>query len=312
MNNSFLQQASVPLKLLFTLVITLGGFLIFSIISVIIAVPVFGINLMDIQGGMDDLLSGENLGLLKYLQMVQSIGLFIIPPFILAWFFSTNIKKYLYLEGAPNMLNIVLVIFLMWSAIPVINYLAHVNSLMQFPGGLKGIENWMIQKEEEAQFLTESFLTADTFQVYLVNLFMMAVLPAIGEELLFRGILQKLFTEWTKNAHLGIFIAAFLFSAIHIQFFGFIPRLVLGMLFGYMLIWTGNLWLPIVAHFINNATAVTYYYYAGSPASAEEIDNVGITPETRIFLIFSFLIMLYLSWLLYKRGKGVNEFLGGY
>jgi membrane protease YdiL (CAAX protease family) len=86
---------------------------------------------------------------------------------------------------------------------------------------------------------------------------MIAVLPAVGEELLFRGVIQKLFSKITRSHHWGIWISAILFSALHLQFYGFIPRLLLGAMFGYLLVWSGSLWLPILAHFINNAAAVT-------------------------------------------------------
>ena len=88
----------------------------------------------------------------------------------------------------------------------------------------------------------------------LINMVMIGVIPAIGEEFLFRGALQKIFSEWTKNKHLGIWISAILFSAMHLQFYGFIPRMLLGALFGYTLLWTGSLWIPIFGHFVNNGT----------------------------------------------------------
>ena len=99
----------------------------------------------------------------------------------------------------------------------------------------------MKNAEEEATKLREAFLNINSAFQFVIVFFMVAILPAIGEELLFRGVAQRLFSEWTKNVHWGIFISAFLFSALHMQFYGFVPRLLLGMMFSYMLEWSGSL-----------------------------------------------------------------------
>src|SRR5207344_1198984 len=93
-----------------------------------------------------------------------------------------------------------------------------------------------------------------------INLFIIAFLPALGEELFFRGMMQKLFSQLTKNNHLAIIITSIIFSAIHLQFYGFLPRMVLGIFLGYLLVWSGSLWLPILAHFVNNASAVLFTF----------------------------------------------------
>jgi hypothetical protein len=148
----------------------------------------------------------------------------------------------------------------MFFSIPIINHLVEINQNLSFPESLKSIEQWMSQKEENANQIMVEFLKADNISALLLNLFMIAVLPAVGEELLFRGVLQRLIGKWLKNKHVGIFLAAVLFSAMHLQFYGFLPRLALGILFGYLFLWSGTLWLPIMAHFINNATAVIAFY----------------------------------------------------
>ena len=89
----------------------------------------------------------------------------------------------------------------------------------------------------------------------------MAILPAIGEELLFRGVFQRLLTEWTRNIHWGIILAALLFSFFHFEFYGFLPRFLLGVFFGYLFVWTSSIWVPILAHFTNNFIIVVYSFY---------------------------------------------------
>ena len=104
----------------------------------------------------------------------------------------------------------------------------------------------------------------------------MAILPAVGEELLFRGLLQQKLFSCFKNIHISIWITAFLFSALHLQFFGFFPRFLLGALLGYMFYWSGSLWLPIIAHFTNNALALLMSFFISKNMISTDLDQIGI------------------------------------
>ena len=129
---------------------------------------------------------------------------------------------------------------------------------------------------------------------------MIAVLPAIGEEFLFRGVFMRLFIRWFKNNHAGVWMAAFIFSAIHMQFYGFIPRLLLGAAFGYLFIWTNNIWVPVAAHFVQNATSVVVALLAGKGIISVSADDFGQTDN--IFIIAaSTLLVAYLLYLVFKR-----------
>jgi membrane protease YdiL (CAAX protease family) len=115
--------------------------------------------------------------------------------------------------------------------------------------------------EETAGQLTEQFLHVDTYSGLVINILLMAVLPAVAEELSFRGVLMNLFpAKGDRVPHVAIWCTAILFSAVHMQFYGFLPRMLMGALFGYALVWTGNLWVPILMHFTNNAMAVLLYF----------------------------------------------------
>jgi membrane protease YdiL (CAAX protease family) len=109
--------------------------------------------------------------------------------------------------------------------------------------------------------LTNLFLDTRSTADFIENMAIMAVLPALGEELLFRGIFQRLFSDWARSIHWGIIITSLLFSFFHFEFYGFLPRFLLGILFGYLLIWTASIWIPMLAHFINNGIIVGYYFF---------------------------------------------------
>nr|WP_256471379.1 CPBP family intramembrane glutamic endopeptidase [Solitalea agri] len=126
----------------------------------------------------------------------------------------------------------------------------------------------------------------DNLNQLWLNLFMMAVLPAIGEELLFRGVAQRLFIDTFKNANAGIWVAAIVFSALHFQFYGFLPRMLLGVLFGYLFYWSGNIWLAVFAHFVNNATVVVFSYLFQHKIIEFNIDQTDSLPLTAYLVCF--------------------------
>ena len=309
MRNS-LSDAHPFSKVIFSLFIIFVSFIIFIIIGFLVAIPIFNINLLDIPDLLENLTNPDNLNFLKYLQTIQAIGLFIIPAFIIAYLFDKTSFTYLTFDKSINIKSLFLVLIIMLSALPAINFFAKLNSEMQFPDFLKGLETWMKEKETSAQLITEMFLKMDSTQSLFFNIFMIGILPAIGEELIFRGIFQRIFAEWTKNIHLGILIAAILFSGMHMQFYGFVPRLLLGLLFGYLFYWSGSIWVPIAGHFVNNTAAVVLYYFYAEEMS-EKIDSFGISKDTYIFLIISILIVSYMLWMFYMKHKKITGEISG-
>lgn len=136
------------------------------------------------------------------------------------------------------------------------------NMNLDFGAFSTSFEEWARAKEESLSELTRFITQFDNIGSLLAGLVVIAVLPAIGEEMVFRGILQRKLQQLTRKPHLAIWLAAFVFSAIHLQFYGFFPRMLLGALFGYIYYWSGNLWYPVAAHFLNNAfTLIMLYLY---------------------------------------------------
>jgi membrane protease YdiL (CAAX protease family) len=173
--------------------------------------------------------------------------------------------------------------------------------MLKLPEALSGIEEWMRKTEDSAELITNLFLNVNGVGALLINIFMIAVIPAVGEEFLFRGVLQKQFKLWFGNIHVAIFVAAFLFSAMHMQFFGFIPRLVLGLILGYLYYFSKNLWIPIIVHFFNNAIAVIIYYLNHNKIISSDIDKLGSNTEEYFLIIGSFIFTVILLLSIYKR-----------
>lgn len=246
----------------------------------------------------------EEISSLRIAQALQSFGIFIFTPLVLAFLWSDAPLQYLSLKTAPSAKLMFFTILLMISAIPVINLLGEWNSHLKLPESLSDLENLMRNMETKATEMTERMLQADSFTGLLLNLGLIAVLPAIGEELLFRGIIQNVLSR-RLGAHAAVWISALIFSAIHFQFFGFLPRLLLGALLGYLLVWSGSLWLPILAHFVNNGLAVLYFYLKDKTQMPVDLDNVGKS-ETIIFSLIS-IAAVFLLILLIRRNRLIPE-----
>lgn len=200
---------------------------------------------------------------LKWLQCVQTLSLFLLPALLCAWWWDDDHRPFHWLR-MDKMISwrvVGLAALVMVCAIPGINLLADLNNRIVLPECLSSLEQFFRQMEEEAALLTERFMQADNVWVMMINMGLMAVLPALAEEMSFRGVLQQLLGGRT---HVAIWLTAVIFSAIHMQFYGFIPRMLMGALFGYVFVWTGSLWVPIVMHFVNNGMAVVVYYILSS------------------------------------------------
>jgi membrane protease YdiL (CAAX protease family) len=287
-------------QLMFSMFVILVSFLAFMLISVVVAIPFLGVDSLKNLAVLNDMTNPETLTTLKYFQVVQSIGLFIVPPFILGWLFYGKTVEYLFLNKPFQSSSVFLVFVMMFFAAPFINLLGELNASMVFPEWLSGLESWMKNAEENAEMLTKAFLKVDSVGGLVFNLFMVALLPAVGEELLFRGVIQRIFTRWTRSYHWGIWIAAALFSALHMQFYGFVPRMLLGVLFGYLLAWSGSMWLPIIAHFLNNAIAVIGMFLIDKNIIKPEIEEIG-TASGSYYMAAISIVLVGIFLVLIKR-----------
>lgn len=294
-------------QLMFSIFVIISSFLAFLVISFVVAIPLFGVDSIMNLPLINDFNNPDSIRILKYFQVVQSIGVFIIPPFILGWLFNGDIAQYLSLNKNINFASVLLVLVLSFAASPFINLIGDLNENMRLPDWLSGLENWMKNTEEKAAELTEIFLKVETTGGLMFNIFMIAFLPAIGEELLFRGVIQRIFTNWTRNSHWGIWISAILFSALHMQFYGFIPRMFLGVLFGYLLVWSGSIWLPIVAHFINNGIAVIAMYMIDKGLLSSDIEDIGTTSDSYYMAAVSFLLIVVFMLMIKRQNKLTEE-----
>ena len=164
------------------------------------------------------------------------------------------------------------------------------------------IEQLAQPMEQQAEQMTYKMLEGSELSTLFLNLFLVALLPGICEEMVFRGVLQPLIAKSARNVHIGVWVSAFLFSAIHFQFYGFIPRLLLGVYFGYLVIHMGSLWPAILAHFLNNAAAVIGHYTANTGIT-ESVDQVESQTTEPLALITSVVFFSLFFWVVLQKSK---------
>jgi uncharacterized protein len=253
----FTQHARIPLKIFLALFLMFFIYLAITFTSIFLAVPIFRISWTDLNNILASGLTNADINLIKYFQLSQTLGLFLIPAVIMNFLFFDYEERFL----SPNQIHkpifiLLLVMISLIVSIPLISRLMEWNNSIHFPEFAVKFEALLKKMEEERNDLTERMLNGHRIKDLMYNIFLIAILPALGEEFIFRGILQQFLTRWFRNIHWAILITAIIFSAIHFQFYGFVPRLLLGFYFGYLFYWGKNIWVPVFAHFINNSIAV--------------------------------------------------------
>ncbi|MAX79126.1 MAG: hypothetical protein CL843_03005 [Crocinitomicaceae bacterium] len=306
--NSVLSTTSSPARLAYLLMFALVGAILFSLLGFVLIFFFQGMDVMNVFAPGRDLSDPGVSGSLKLFQILSSIGTFVFPALLAAVLFNnTSWTNYLSLKRVSDFRLVFVAVFAMLTALPVVNYLGWLNGQMNFPESLKFVEDWMREMEESNQNLIEQLLVMKTPIDFALNLFMIAIVPAVGEELLFRGVLQKELIKWFKNKHVGIWLSAIIFSAIHFQFLGFIPRMMMGALFGYVLSWTGSLRLPIIMHFINNGIALGLVFLIDLNKLPEETEDIGALEGQWPGVLFAFSLCVVLLALIKRMGKAEKK-----
>lgn len=248
------------------LFVGLGFVFVGPFIGFFVALPFYDGGMQDMMNAIQDPVSHPELKIPLYIiqGFATLVGLIVAP----AVFMTGNQASIIdfFKHRRTDWIPVVVTAFVVVIFMAVNSVFIEWNAGFQFPEFAKEFENWARDRENEATQLTEYLTKFDSTGELIVALLVIAVLPAIGEEIVFRGLIQNELFRATKNIHLSIWIAAILFSAIHMQFFGFVPRVLLGALFGYLYYWSGNLSLAILAHFVNNGVSVVamYLYQKGT------------------------------------------------
>jgi membrane protease YdiL (CAAX protease family) len=294
----------------FSRLLVLGGLVItcaigFYVVGYLVCNALFGVQL-----GADSVRRADTdanvLNAMKLFQGIASIGTFLVPAYLFTKIFNLNFAATTRFNRGFTILALFLSMAVLLFASPLIGWMIEQNERLLLPDWLQGVQAWMKKLEDANALLITTFLKMSGIGDLIFNLIIVALLPALCEEVLFRGILIPFFREWTGKTHLAIWITAFLFSLIHMQFFGFLPRMMLGVLLGYLFIWSGSLWVPLIAHFINNGLAVLVSYLSEKP-EMQGLEDVAVTSPW-ILLGSAFVVSGILYLLHHYRVKQTVKF----
>lgn len=230
---------------------------------------------------------GEDLGLIKLNQIFTSSGLFLLPPFIF-WYMVGDIKTSMKFNTAPRLSYFWALLLLVVSK-PFIGWLMSLNFHLHLPEFMAGVEDMLRAQADQLAEATMRIAYADDVPTFMLNLFVMAILPAFAEEFFFRGTVQNILAKGWGNHHYAIIATSLIFSAIHFNYYGFLPIICFGLFLGYIYHWTNSIWPPIAFHFFNNGLTLAIMQYFG-----EEMESSSNVPEwPSIWLVLGSVILSF-------------------
>lgn len=248
------------------------------------------------------MMRGQTATTLRIATLINDIIMFVMPPVICAVIYSYRPAEYLRVASAPGLTPLILAVGTMICSIPMMNMIIEWNEGLSLPSSLAAMESWMREAEQRAGDTVNTLMGGSSAGSLILSILIVGVLAGFSEELFFRGGIQRLLVSGRVNPHVAIWVTAFLFSAIHLQFFGFFPRLLLGAFFGYLLYWTKNLWVPIVCHILNNSIVATVTWMtARGSATSGGLNEIGTAVSAHqllwvtVSIIMTFMLLMTLK-----------------
>jgi len=228
--------------------------------------------------GMENLLEDRVLML--------SLNSLSIMIFISPYFYVNKLSNYSIKIFPINSTPVILVLLSTFLFMILNSGVIEWNKSINFPEFMNSFETWAFNKEKELEKITMFLVSFENNWEFLFGILSIALIPGICEEYLFRGVLQKNFYLISKNIHIAVWLSALFFSALHLQFYGFFPRMLLGVLFGYIYYWSGNILYPMIAHIFNNFFSLTIFYFSQKGLLNENFEvSINSSPNIPIGLI---------------------------
>ena len=283
-----------------TLGVIVVGF-IFQVLGVFMATLFYDVSLSEIMQ-IDGTEDKQVISALKLLQIIGALGTFVLSSLLLSRFYTGTWLGYFRFGRGLDGKSLLLLMLVMIAALPFVNFLTDINLRFEIP--FDGLEDYFRRMEEQTERLMMTLIQADHILALLVNLFMIAIIPAVGEELVFRGLIQRHLTDLFRNGHIAIVVASMIFSLVHFQIYSFLPRFFLGMILGYAFYYGKTIWYPILAHLLNNALGVLFYYFYMKDLTGDSLEEIGtleMMPAT------AFLSLLIVAGLIYLWVKMVRK-----
>lgn len=207
--------------------------------------------------------------------VIQDVVMFIVPALATAVICSRYPARFLSVDKAPGVAVTLMAVAVLLVSAPAQNVIVEWNKSLSLPASLQNLQRWMDAAEASAADTVRLMLGAPTVSSLIMSILILGILAGFSEELFFRGTLQKIIAGNKAGSHAAVWITGFVFSAFHFQFYGFVPRLLLGVYFGYLVWWSRSLWLPVIVHAVNNSAVAVSDWYSRSTGNENVVETVG-------------------------------------
>ena len=301
---SYLKTKPIWIQLMLFLGMAFGIFMVLSLIGIGVLSAITDVSLIEMAdpGKWDNSKPGM-ITFIRGMLAIQFFGLFVIPCLLFAYFSDPQPMQYLGLRSPSNSVYWIIAIVALLLAIPLVELTGILNKQIHFG---ESTQKWMQNMEDEAAKTIQFMLNKHTTGELLANIIFIALFAGVGEELFFRGVLQRLFIKGLKNPWAGIILAAFLFSFFHLQFFGFFPRFLLGILLGAIYWYSGSLLAAMLAHFIYDAFFIILIFY--QPHLLENTDATIFNGTTAVAMaVLSAVLLVLIVWWMSKKSTVTYE-----
>ena len=240
---------------------------------------------------------------LRIAAILQDLLMFVVPTIATAVIVTRYPARLLMIDSRPTAFGILLTVLAIIVMIPFMNVIVAWNESIRLPESMSALEEFMKNAEANAAAMTRQLMGTDTIGSIIMSILIIGLLAGFSEEFFFRGALQRLLSTAGMNIHVAVWLTAFIFSAVHTQFYGFVPRMLLGAMFGYMAVWSGSLWIAVIAHATNNSLVVIAQSVADSGgADINQMATVA-TPLSMAIAVISLMSTVGIMYMFYRIGR---------
>ena len=258
MKNGALQYLTPWGKIALFIAVCLLSSLLFGVLGASLASPLFGVDVYN-YNELSNLADKDSIRTVKMLNFFFHLGTFILPSILFAKLGAFEPSDYLLTKKRPQLTPLLIILALFFAIIIFNDWLASINAKLDLSFISKELQEEIYYNQVVQDKSIYAYI-GTTWRSFALNIFLLAIIPAIGEEFVFRGVLQNLIAKASQKIHLSVWLTAFLFAFIHFQFMDFLPRFFLGAAFGYVVILTGKIWYSMILHFLNNALAIFIHF----------------------------------------------------
>lgn len=300
LQNLDISQRHPFLQLLLLLAFITAGMIFSSLIAILLGGVIWGQDVVVASASLSPDMPGDAINFLKFSQVVVQVGTMLIAPLLFVLFYRESMKRMLCVNKIGSIYIFLIAVAIPFIILPLVGLLSEWNLAVEFSESLAKLEAYLRQQEDTAAAATEVMLKTDTIGGLCLNIFVIAIVPAISEEILFRGVIQNILKQWFRNIHWAVIVAGFIFSAIHGQFYGFLPRFALGIMLGYLFVYSRSIWVPVIAHFVNNATVAVVSFFESKGMTDTTAEEFGQMDNMFVWGIISLVLTAAAIYMVYK------------